>query len=237
MVKLLFPTPIFVRDLLDDKLHDRQKVDADYMLELKQAMDAMRKQDPVGRRVSNQYTGWQSNDGINTHPTFTKLFNRIGRLFEEEVVPYYGGTGKFIHRMGNSWGNINDHGAWNAPHLHNGCWYSGVLYIHADGDEGDLQFVDPMPKYVNDMPFFNDRARTDFRIQPRTGLVILFPSAAMHMVEPNFTDKRRYSISFNVDWHATIPIKPGDGIQSHAPANENEFNIDPSTGNLINNIV
>ena len=235
MLKLLFPTPIFVRDLLDPNLHPRQRVDEDYMLSLKQAMDTMRKKDPVGRKVSNQYTGWQSNDGINNHPTFTKLLNRIGRLFEEEVVPYYGGTGKFIHTMGNSWGNINDHGAWNAPHLHNGCWYSGVLYIHADGDEGDIQFIDSNPKYVNDMPFFNSRARTDLRIRPKTGSLILFPSGAMHMVEPNFTDKRRYSISFNVDWHATIPIKPGDVPDSPVPEDENVFEIDFNTGNPIIN--
>ena len=143
-VKLLFPTPVFFRDLLDPKLHPRQGVDSDYMLELKETMDDMRKKDPVGRKVSNQYTGWQSNDGIDNHPTFTKLFNRINRLFEEEVIPYYGGGRNFIQTMGNSWGNINDKNAWNAPHLHNGCWYSGVLYIHADGDEGDIQFIQSM---------------------------------------------------------------------------------------------
>lgn len=232
-VKLLFPTPVFFRDLLDPKLHPRQGVDSDYMLELKETMDDMRKKDPVGRKVSNQYTGWQSNDGIDNHPTFTKLFNRINRLFEEEVIPYYGGGRNFIQTMGNSWGNINDKNAWNAPHLHNGCWYSGVLYIHADGDEGDIQFIDSNPKYVNDMPFYNDRCRTDFRVRPKTGMLVLFPSGAMHMVEPNFTDKRRYSISFNVGWHALNKMKIGETPISIVPANEYEFEIDPTTGNPI----
>ena len=232
-VKLLFPTPLFFRDLLNPELHPRQSVDSDYMLELKETMDDMRKKDPVGRKVSNQYTGWQSNDGIDSHPTFVKLFNRINRLFEEEVIPYYGGGRNFIQRMGNSWGNINDTHAWNAPHLHNGCWYSGVFYIHADGDEGDIQFIDSNPKYVNDMPFYNDRSRTDFRVRPKTGMLILFPSGAMHMVEPNFTDKRRYSISFNVDWHAINKMKIGEQTPSIVPANEYEFNIDPLTGNPI----
>ena len=78
-------------------------------------------------------------------------------------------------------------------------------------------------------------ARTDFRIRPKTGSLILFPSGAMHMVEPNFTDKRRYSISFNVDWHATIPIKPGDVPDSPVPEDENVFEIDFNTGNPIIN--
>ena len=35
--------------------------------------------------------------------------------------------------------------------------------------------------------------------QPKTGDILLFPSGTMHMVEPNTTDKDRYSISFNIE--------------------------------------
>ena len=31
--------------------------------------------------------------------------------------------------MHNSWANINDKGAWNKPHKHNGCWMSGA-FLH-----------------------------------------------------------------------------------------------------------
>ena len=34
---------------------------------------------------------------------------------------------------------------------------------------------------------------------PKTGDLHLFPSGLMHMVEPNTTDKDRYSISFNLN--------------------------------------
>ena len=58
-VRLLFPTFMFEYNIVEEGL-----VSEEYLMSLKNDMDAMRKKDPVGRRVSNQYTGWQSNDGV-----------------------------------------------------------------------------------------------------------------------------------------------------------------------------
>jgi len=41
------------------------------------------------------------------------------------------------------------------------------------------------------------RTPTSSYFEPYTGECILFPSGLMHMVEPNPTNKERYSISFN----------------------------------------
>ena len=62
-VRLLFPTFMFEYNIVEEGL-----VSEEYLMSLKNDMDAMRKKDPVGRRVSNQYTGWQSNDGVESHP-------------------------------------------------------------------------------------------------------------------------------------------------------------------------
>ena len=94
--------------------------------------------------------------------------------------------------------NINDNTAWNAPHLHNGCWYSGVFYIKADGDEGNFMAIDTDCKVVSDFPY-SPRESQNWKLAPRTGHLFLFPSALMHMVEPNLTQKDRYSISFNMN--------------------------------------
>ena len=61
-VRLLFPTFMFEYNIVEEGL-----VSEEYLMSLKNDMDAMRKKDPVGRRVSNQYTGWQSNDGVESH--------------------------------------------------------------------------------------------------------------------------------------------------------------------------
>lgn len=60
-VRLLFPTLLFEYNLLEEGL-----VTQTYLDELKADMDAMRMKDPVGRQISNAYTGWQSNDGCES---------------------------------------------------------------------------------------------------------------------------------------------------------------------------
>ena len=103
-VRLLFPTYVFERDLLDPNLSEYQGCTQEYFDMLKDEMDTMRVRDPEGRRISNAYTGWQSNDGVERHPTFTKVLNRIERLFIDEVLPFHGyHEGKVSMKIGNSW--------------------------------------------------------------------------------------------------------------------------------------
>ena len=74
-----------------------------------------------------------------TSPIFNKLMREIKRVVSHELMHYMGaepGTSECI--MHNSWANVNYKHGWNAPHLHNGCYYSGVMYIRADGDEGGI---------------------------------------------------------------------------------------------------
>ena len=204
-VRLLFPTYLFHRDITHESLDANQGVTKEYMGMLRDEMDAMRRRDPIGRQLSNQYTGWQSNDAVEINPIFQKCINRIITSFNEEVLPFHGlDPSKAKLTISNSWANINNKGAWNAPHLHNGCWYSGVLYIHADGDEGRLTMIDTHEKVVADFPN-SQRTNTSFPFEPRTGELVLFPSGAMHMVEPNPTDKERYSISFNTNMEYLTP--------------------------------
>ena len=74
-VSLLFPTPIFSRNFLDPNLAANQGYNEDYAEMLKNEIDTMRRKDPEGRRISNAYTGWQSNDGCESSPIFQKLMN------------------------------------------------------------------------------------------------------------------------------------------------------------------
>jgi len=198
-VRLLFPTFVFHRNLLDPNIPEDRGIKREYLNLLKNTIDEMRKNDPRGRQISNAYTGWQSNDGCESNPAFRKLMNRIQDTFYDEVWPFHGLDYKQTKmKVGNSWANINDHLAWNRPHLHNGCWYSGVFYIKADGDEGNIEFIDTNVKVVSDFPA-SSRTRSMESFTPTEGELILFPSGLMHMVEPNITKKDRYSISFNIE--------------------------------------
>ena len=218
-VRLLFPTFIFEVDLLNDDLHPNDGLTKEYLNLLKATMDGMRQRDPEGRRISNAYTGWQSNDGCETNPIFAQLHKKISRVFQREVIPFHGlDPSSAVMQMGNMWANINDFSAWNKPHLHNGCWYSGAFYIHADGDEGTLDIIDKDCKVVSDFPH-STRTPTSYSIQPTSGKLVLFPSGTMHMVEPNMTNKERYSVAFNIEMRYQTN-------QGRFPINESTYNQD-----------
>jgi uncharacterized protein (TIGR02466 family) len=230
-VRAIFPTYLFHRNFNQESLDPSRGYSMEYSKMLRDEMDAMRRRDPIGRQLSNQYTGWQSNDGCESSPTFQKCMNRIITFFNDEVLPFHG-LDPNVCEIGitNSWANINDKGAWNAPHLHNGCWYSGVLYIHAEGDEGCISMIDTHLKVAADFPH-SERTPTSIPFEPYTGECILFPSGAMHMVEPNSTDKERYSISFNT----SVTYKTPDANKGHVKdwdKNELLFDLDEN-GALI----
>lgn len=198
-VHLMFPNFVFTREFCgkDDALEPSMTYE--YFDSLKQEIDGMRKRDPVGRVVSNASSGWQSIDGCDTNPLFIKAMRAIKRTVDNEMMPYLGVKPLTFHTvMHNSWANINDKGAWNRPHLHNGCFYSGVLYIKADGDEGCINFIDKDNKIAGNFPHC-PKIKESKAFFPKTGDLHLFPSGLMHMVEPNTTDKDRYSISFNLN--------------------------------------
>ena len=231
-VRLLFPHYVFQRNMLDPNLDESQGYDLEYNDMLVEEVKAMRKRDPMGRLVSNSpapgtkhIAGWQSNDGCESSPIFQKCMNRISRFFKDEVLPFHGIHSSHGIKMkaGNSWANVNEKGSWNRPHMHNGCWYSGVLYLQADGDEGNFEAIDKDAKVVHNFPH-HQRVRTSFALQPKTGDIHLFSSGLMHMVEPNYTDKERYSISFNMEMSDML-VGEGGGSFGHDFSADN-YNTD-----------
>tara|TARA_B100000497_G_C7615346_1_gene369548 strand:+ start:137 stop:835 length:699 start_codon:yes stop_codon:yes gene_type:complete len=230
-VRLMFPTYVFHRNMLN--AGETRGFSKDYLVLLQTEIDSMRRNDPKGRQISNQYTGWQSNDGCESSPIFQKLMNEIVHTFNDEVLPFNGLNPKTaVVSIGNSWANINDKGAWNSPHGHAGCWYSGVFYIKADGDEGDLLMIDTDEKVLGEFPP-SQRTSNNFNFSPTSGELVLFPSGAMHMVEPNQTDKERYSISFNINMNY---LQDGANFGHVENYNSGEFVFDlDQNGNPIMN--
>tara|TARA_B100000524_G_scaffold293365_1_gene168111 strand:- start:53 stop:730 length:678 start_codon:yes stop_codon:yes gene_type:complete len=216
-VRLLFPIPLFEFNLLEEGL-----VSEEYLQSLKADMDRQRRKDPVGRKISNAYTGWQSNDGVERIPVWGKLMRIIKDKYNHEVLPWMGVTQASVV-IGNAWGNINDRGAWNKPHRHNGCWMSGSFYVHADGDEGNFVAVNKSENVVSEFPH-NGKERDMHPVSPITGTLLLFPSGLLHMVEPNMTDKDRYSVAFNTETYRYS----SDPHATFAPCDNdwNKFSLD-----------
>ena len=86
--------------------------------------------------------------------------------------------------------------------------FSGVYYVDAgtaDGNApkgGDIVFVDRARLPVRVRPALLER---EYRIEPETGTMLLFPSWLLHRVDPYLAEGERIAIAFNLS-HPAISV-------------------------------
>lgn len=99
------------------------------------------------------------------------------------------------------WANISRPGEGHRSHIHPNNILSGVYYAKSMAGSGDIVFDDPRPQVKVLMP--NPKELTpynshEFRVTPKPGMLVMFPSWLMHRVAVNTSDESRVSISFNI---------------------------------------
>ena len=85
-------------------------------------------------------------------------------------------------------------------HSHGRSSLSGVYYIRANENAGEILFKNPNP-YVYNIEFIEDgyKSTTEFYIKPKTGLLILFPSYLTHQTIPSKEENViRTCLAFNI---------------------------------------
>ena len=75
--------------------------------------------------------------------------------------------------------------------------FSGVFYINAIKNSGNLVLKNPNNINLNLFPF-TTKNPNNITITPNPGHFIMFPSYLEHLVSPNQTNENRISISFNI---------------------------------------
>ena len=108
-----------------------------------------------------------------------------------------------------AWANVNRLGDYHDPHNHPHAYLSGTYYVrvpvsHAplrnrvDVRPGCITFYDPRGA-VNMTAIKNDpQIEADYTVQPRPGVILMWPAFLMHYVHPNLSEELRISISFNL---------------------------------------
>ena len=187
-----FPTPVIIDEL--------EGAD-DLNRELEPAIVDQRQRDS-GLKLSNR-GGWQSKRD------FPQWGGDAGkRIIEHAVRLASENTGHAPNRSAPNWSvdvwaNINESGGFNMPHIHGGTYWSAVYYVRAgEGEGGQLVLHDPrMPALRMHAPGlrFKD-AGPDVRttIEPKSGLMVLFPAWLLHSVEPWQGDGHRISVAMNI---------------------------------------
>ena len=185
--ELHFPTPIYIADIEHPTLNQ----------ELERDIIAWSKQDKGVIRTNVQ--GWHSTTNMSELPQFKKLVDMLyacqKTIYEQEHLdsePF----------LGNMWANINPPGGMNRAHQHPNSLWSGVYYIKAPKNSGQLKIDDPRSSasMVRPSQKKGEKPTRLFRethYEPIAGRCIMFPSWLMHCVDPNNSNDIRISVSFN----------------------------------------
>ena len=185
----IFPIPIHTFDV--NGFNEIQDELIDYAYEL-------RKKDPKGVSISNR-GGWQSS-GFEVKDENDKLHNFLFNCING--FPHINYKVNFLIY---AWININKPGNYNTKHLHPTNDLSGVLWIKAPQNSGDIVFESPYEfQAYQEIDSYVDEFRNSFNIDhsyyftPTDGRMLIFPSHLMHEVEENLSNEDRISVSFNI---------------------------------------
>ncbi len=197
-----FPTLIYV-----NKLHNADQLNAQLLADIR----AEQQKDQKGIQRSNftNLGGWHSHNNLHKEKRFAEMANRI-RAAAAKISDDCDYDPKYQLDIGTMWSIINSPGSFNRSHIHPGCLWSGVYYVQAPENSGQIEFTEPRTQHLMDQAKFNPNKKrpkqcwTKVRFKPEPGKLIIFPSWLYHSVEPNFANEEgegasdRIIISFNL---------------------------------------
>ena len=188
--ELLFPVPMYQKVL--PRFAEKQTDTVAVIQQLRTECDGV---------VRSNAGGWHSLDNLHKSedPNIAWIMQRALQITKDCIEDYYGSSKEGQLHLVAAWANINSAGNWNAPHSHLPCQWSGCFYVKIDEaggqiNDGNIVFLDPLPLG----PQF--RKSSNAVMRPKTGMMLIFPSYLMHMVEPHNNDEDRISIAFNFQW-------------------------------------
>ena len=185
--ELHFPTPIYILDIKDQNLN----------AQLERDVISWMNQDKGITRTNIK--GWHSTTNMHERPEFKRL---VDALYEAQKKIYIEEHLESEPFLGNMWANVNPPGGMNRAHQHPNSLWSGVYYIKAEKNSGQLKIDDPRaaasmvrPRQKSDK--VPSRLWRETHYEPIAGRCIMFPSWVMHCVDPNESNDIRISVSFN----------------------------------------
>ena len=110
-----------------------------------------------------------------------------------------------IDMDGGAWINLCRDGGYNKIHNHPDCHWSGVYYVSlgtlasdAPAGSGQIEFLDPRMGAM-DVKLDGSNAFPKLVLDPKPGLMVIFPSWLYHYVNPFHGVGERISIAFNIN--------------------------------------
>lgn len=189
--RIWFGTPVWARHVVEsDTLNP-------HLLSVLQSLKA---EDDKGLSRSND-GGWHSGDRIHRREDMTDFAHVVGTTAAHCAAALTFDFERFELVIREMWLNENGPGASNKAHVHPGAFLSGVYYVSAPAECGNIEFHDPVAERVMaPYPVAGDTTRSGEAIEysVKEGLMLLFPAWVRHGVQPNRSRHARVSVSFNI---------------------------------------
>jgi len=160
------------------------------------ALAYQKQKDQQGRVISN-CGGFQSTDITSGE---SPAIDKFVKYLNEEMNTCAAQVGMKEISILNIWVNINPTGSYNHLHHHIGSVLSGVYYVDATPEQGNIQFERTdgaeyhIPEDVANTTYYTSTRAT---YAAKTGALYVFPGWLKHSVQANTTANDRISISFN----------------------------------------
>lgn len=166
-------------------------------------------QNEVNSKTITTMGGYQTPTKVN----FLDLDNKYIQLFRKDIIMpaidtylqhHFKEAAKQVDPYPNAWANILHKGDWQAPHCHpsHGTIASGCYYVKMPkglkNPEGCIEFITP------NLESWHHGFAYNRRVEPKEGMIVLFPPWYQHYVHPFKKDDTRAIIAFDV-----LPKKPG----------------------------
>ena len=187
----IFPVPIHIFDVNGFDGVKNELIDYAYNL----------KKEDEGVSISN-YGGWQSsgfeivNEDDVLHSFLINCLSDFPSLKKSIDMFVYG------------WINVNKPGDYNIKHTHPTSDLSGVLWVKAPENCGNIFFDSPLAFQThNEIESYTDKFKESnnydhsYYFTPTEGRILVFPSHLQHQVDEN-TIGERITASFNLESNA-----------------------------------
>lgn len=196
-----FPTLIFQNDIAHS--HDLNKT----LLDLIYA----ERESGVSHNKSNtaELGSWHSATNLHKNPDYAAILAEItGTLARISDELCY--SKDHALKVTSMWSIINPPGNGNRAHCHPNSLWSGVYYVQAPENAGNIEFIDPRTALVMNQPKYETKKKrprecwTKANFKPIPGRMIIFPAWLYHGVASNVSKEvgragDRIIISFNVN--------------------------------------
>jgi len=193
-VRLMWPTPVLQRVFPGGEALNPRLLD---IIHQREALDS-----GTSKSVVN---GWHSTEDVMgwPEPEIGQLRDWIIEAVKAITVPTTGQNDLQGVATISAWANILRNGGYHRLHSHPGSAWSGVYYIDTGKPDKDnpksgiLELYDPRTA-VEMIPLPTGPFGLPLPVEPKPGMMVVFPSWLRHMVHPFFGEGERVTIAWNL---------------------------------------